>query len=139
MKCPKCNKDTLDSFGGVEGVEVDFCSECRGIWFDKGEMAFYVETPEDVPDIETALAAGTKTEGKCPRCETELVETYYVPDDILKIDICPSCRGIFLDFGELQWVEEIAARYSSFDIVARTVRELKKKGYAVIGVRSSKF
>ena len=36
MKCPKCD-DTL-SIGERNGVEIDYCVTCRGIWLDAGEL-----------------------------------------------------------------------------------------------------
>ena len=36
--CPKCKKKTLSYFNTSEGVVLDFCDECSGIWFDKNEL-----------------------------------------------------------------------------------------------------
>lgn len=36
MKCPACNNDLLIS--ERQGIEIDFCPACRGIWLDKGEL-----------------------------------------------------------------------------------------------------
>jgi len=35
MKCPKCGYDLIAVV--FEGVETDQCTNCHGIWFDKGE------------------------------------------------------------------------------------------------------
>ena len=133
MICPKCQKDTLQGFGQVEGVDVDFCSECKGIWFDAGELAFYVEVEKDVPDLEAAIASGKPSGHFCPRCSTELVETHYVPGESLMIDVCPSCKGIFLDKGEVPRVEKLSARQGGLERVTRTVAALEKKGYMILG------
>ncbi len=37
MKCPCCTDTTL-SMTDRQGVEVDFCPQCRGIWLDRGEL-----------------------------------------------------------------------------------------------------
>lgn len=37
MICPRCNKPTLDE-RERDGVTIDVCSECRGIWLDRGEL-----------------------------------------------------------------------------------------------------
>ncbi len=133
MHCPKCRQDTLAEFGQVEGVLIDFCSSCGGIWFDAGELAFYVETDEDVPDLPTAIAAGQPTEHICPRCHHTLVETRYLPDDPLLIDVCPSCHGIFLDKGEVPRVERLSARQGGLERVVATVKHLEKRGYIILG------
>ncbi len=37
MKCPICsNVDLLMS--EKQGVEIDYCPNCRGIWLDRGEL-----------------------------------------------------------------------------------------------------
>ncbi len=37
MICPRCNKPTLDE-KERDGVTIDVCRECRGIWLDRGEL-----------------------------------------------------------------------------------------------------
>ena len=36
MNCPKCNV-TL-TIADRQGVEIDFCPTCRGVWLDRGEL-----------------------------------------------------------------------------------------------------
>lgn len=36
LKCPKCGHDMKQKT--IDGVEVDQCTTCEGIFFDKGEM-----------------------------------------------------------------------------------------------------
>ena len=49
--CPRCKKKTLSYFNTSEGVVLDFCEECSGIWFDKDELASYIELSSDIPEI----------------------------------------------------------------------------------------
>ena len=37
MNCPRCTKDTLDEHER-DGVTIDRCRTCRGIWLDRGEL-----------------------------------------------------------------------------------------------------
>jgi Zn-finger nucleic acid-binding protein len=42
MKCPACtNVDLL--MGERQGVEIDYCPTCRGVWLDRGELDKIVE------------------------------------------------------------------------------------------------
>ena len=41
MKCPKCGSD-LDEIN-YQDVMIDKCSECNGIWLDKGELELLTE------------------------------------------------------------------------------------------------
>ena len=36
MNCPKCNLTLLMT--DRQGVEIDYCPQCRGIWLDRGEL-----------------------------------------------------------------------------------------------------
>lgn len=37
MKCPTCtNTDLLMT--DRQGVEIDYCPQCRGVWLDRGEL-----------------------------------------------------------------------------------------------------
>ena len=37
MKCPNCPDATL-AMMDRQGVEIDYCPQCRGVWLDRGEL-----------------------------------------------------------------------------------------------------
>ena len=37
MKCPTCVSTTL-VMSERQGVEIDYCPQCRGVWLDRGEL-----------------------------------------------------------------------------------------------------
>ena len=41
MKCPKCDADLMIS--DRQGIEIDFCPKCRGVWLDRGELDKIIE------------------------------------------------------------------------------------------------
>jgi Zn-finger nucleic acid-binding protein len=41
MLCPVCRVDLMMS--NREGVEIDYCPRCRGVWLDRGELDKIVE------------------------------------------------------------------------------------------------
>ena len=41
MKCPRCLVDLMVS--DRQGIEIDFCAQCRGIWLDRGELDKIIE------------------------------------------------------------------------------------------------
>ncbi len=49
MNCPLCNVDLMMS--ERQGIEIDYCPQCRGVWLDRGELdkiiARSVSTPVD--------------------------------------------------------------------------------------------
>ena len=41
MKCPTCAADLLMT--DRQGVEIDYCPSCRGVWLDRGELDKIIE------------------------------------------------------------------------------------------------
>jgi len=42
---------------------------------------------------------------KCPKCGATLVKKFY--KGMLEVDCCPNCRGMWLDFDELDRLEDV--------------------------------
>ncbi len=42
MKCPVCT-DTNLVMSDRQGVEIDYCPSCRGVWLDRGELDKIIE------------------------------------------------------------------------------------------------
>ncbi len=45
MKCPVC-KDVNLVMSERQGIEIDYCPQCRGIWLDRGELDKLIERSE---------------------------------------------------------------------------------------------
>jgi len=41
MKCPICELDLVMT--DRQGVEIDYCPKCRGVWLDRGELDKIIE------------------------------------------------------------------------------------------------
>ncbi len=41
MKCPTCEIDL--HIAERQGVEIDYCPRCRGVWLDRGELDKLIE------------------------------------------------------------------------------------------------
>lgn len=50
MKCPRC--ETALSISDRQGIEIDFCTQCRGVWLDRGELDKIVERASRYVDDE---------------------------------------------------------------------------------------
>ncbi len=49
MKCPACDVELTMS--ERQGIEIDYCPKCRGVWLDRGELDKIIErtvTPANV-------------------------------------------------------------------------------------------
>ena len=45
MKCPNCNETLI--MADRQGVEIDYCPNCRGVWLDRGELDKIIERSAD--------------------------------------------------------------------------------------------
>lgn len=41
MKCPAC--DVTLVMADRQGIEIDYCPQCRGVWLDRGELDKIIE------------------------------------------------------------------------------------------------
>lgn len=41
MQCPHCNVTLMMS--DRQGIEIDYCPQCRGVWLDRGELDKIIE------------------------------------------------------------------------------------------------
>jgi Zn-finger nucleic acid-binding protein len=112
--CVKCNS-ILDK-ATFQGLEVDLCPKCGGLWLDRGEITRAAKLPEaELARLRTLLTgkAGpppvpTEVVAPCPACPGKLAEVLL---GTVHVDYCSRCQGIFLDRGELQAaVEAVRAR-----------------------------
>jgi len=97
MRCPACRAELV--VVEREGVELDWCPFCHGLWFDAGELAALaatlgVEIPELVGDRE-------KGPRPCPRCKTSMDTLHLAQPPGLVLDLCPGGHGLWFDAGEL--------------------------------------
>ena len=49
MKCPVCTTVNL-VMSERQGVEIDYCPECRGVWLDRGELDKIIARAGDQPE-----------------------------------------------------------------------------------------
>lgn len=62
MKCPVCPDSTL-AMSNRQGIEIDYCPTCRGVWLDRGELDKIIERTAS----ETApVQAATPQRGPAP-------------------------------------------------------------------------
>ena len=56
MKCPTCT-DTALVMSDRQGVEIDYCPQCRGVWLDRGELDKLIERSATMATAPVANAA----------------------------------------------------------------------------------
>ncbi|UJJ58316.1 zf-TFIIB domain-containing protein [Rhodanobacter denitrificans] len=56
MQCPVCKGVQL-VMAERQGVEIDYCPQCRGVWLDRGELDKIIErSPQDLRSAQQAPA-----------------------------------------------------------------------------------
>jgi len=112
MDCIKCKKPM--SKAKMEGVLVDKCNICGGIWLDAGElemlMAHETKSPDElIREAKSEIIAEKSrllyTEGLCPKCQGQQMKRYMRAG--VELDRCPACKGLFFDYGELDKVMDM--------------------------------
>ena len=48
MKCPVCTTTDL-TLSDRQGIEIDYCPQCRGVWLDRGELDKVIERSAVMP------------------------------------------------------------------------------------------
>ena len=56
MQCPICT-DTALVMSERQGVELDYCPKCRGVWLDRGELDKLIERSGAMAEAPAASAA----------------------------------------------------------------------------------
>jgi len=119
MQCPR-DGVTLDH-ATKQGVEIDICPACGGLWCDPGEIEaaekVYAEVTRRVPAAPDEMTAGLRMAAEkqsppthCPVCEAENVREEYGLASQVLVDRCPDGHGVWLDRGELEAIEHFYAR-----------------------------
>jgi Zn-finger nucleic acid-binding protein len=86
MKCPNCNETLVMT--DRQGVEIDYCPNCRGVWLDKGELDKIIERSAQ-------YEAGYRKEEPGYRKEED-DDRYYSKDDYKRQPYPPKKKRGFL-------------------------------------------
>ncbi len=132
LKCPACTADLTPSRCDMTGLEIDSCFYCRGLWFDYNELRKFFSAPKLYNNFRLphnsfkVKIKNAPPQRLCARCpEIALVA---VQIDKVEVDECPSCKGIWLDSGEIARLIELQEK-GKLKGKAETVKQIKKGKY----------
>lgn len=101
MRCPACNEPAIAL--ELNGVEIDRCPACAGIWLDEEEIAWLAgpSASGSRPLAEALLRgdAGLDSERRCPRCNRVMRQEVL---SAVELDRCPAGHGIWFDAEEIE-------------------------------------
>jgi PAT family beta-lactamase induction signal transducer AmpG len=102
MRCPKCRSDMEQI--DVEGIEIDRCVTCNGIWFDAGEADALRSGKAagliDIGDASVGKVHNAIDNYRCPRCGDPIIRMVDPVQRHIWFEKCESCEGTFFDAGE---------------------------------------
>ena len=88
-----------------EGIEIDRCTTCRGLWFDAMEHDKLKKKAGAGQAIDTGTLppdAGERHKLNCPHCHTPMIGMTARGMPALKFESCTVCYGAFFDAGEFK-------------------------------------
>lgn len=104
-RCPRC-PGQLEPVS-YEGVDLDICRLCHGLWFDKTELAKFNKFDVDFP-LSPGNGITKKRAGvRCPRCDVFMKVIQYAAGADFEVDRCSGCGGVWLDEYEIQKIQQI--------------------------------
>ncbi len=120
LACPRCAGRRLIPAMTKQGVEVDYCASCGGVWLDKGEIFYFTRSAKLlVQELQRAQAQAQPGALRSPASGAPMrrLKVFGV-----ELDTCPDTGGIWLDKGEIQQVAAAADAGLRMDIDDSPVR-----------------
>jgi len=135
MTCPYCKTKLEKSI--FNNVEVDYCPDCLGLWFEKEEFRLAKDEKDknlnwlDIDlwkDIKKfKISSGIRL---CPFCRLPLYEIYYGRSGII-VDICNVCHGIWLERGEFKKIIEYLKEKADYEILNNYAKNLMEEAFEI--------
>jgi uncharacterized protein len=118
----------------IGAAQIDECRQCRGIWFDKGELE---ELKDEIdPDLRfldldiwsrKALFNINEESLKCPRCRKIAMRQVNFREPDIDVTFCPHCEGVWLNADGFKKILDAlsreAASRSASDYVKTSLKE----------------
>ncbi len=106
MKCPACKSPMI--VVEHEHIELDYCPNCSGVWFDSGELELLMECMQleaaslslDAVLTSPEAEAGEKKR-RCPICGDKMKKATVGRQPEVLIDACRRQDGLWFDGGEV--------------------------------------
>lgn len=118
MVCPVCNQSMI--ILELNKVEIDYCSNCSGIWLDEGELELLYSMDKSENELKKLFQESKSSKEKsykCPICRKRMLKTQFNETELI-IDKCPQNHGLWFDKGELEKVLSIKFNQSAQKVLS---------------------
>jgi uncharacterized protein len=122
MNCPRCKSSLI--VVEYNGIEIDWCPACEGLWFDRGEMeliATHLGRERSALEFDRPASTAERTL-KCPLCRKPMDKRLLGEPEPVVADICHVCGGLWLDHGEL---DQLLGRKDGADSAVPVIAHLR--------------
>ena len=118
MICPTCKSDMM--VVEYNKIELDYCTNCQGVWFDSGELELLLESMnlESQNVFLSNILSSEEDESsekkrKCTICGQKMKKTGIGQEPGILIDVCQRGDGLWFDSSELgQLTRQLAKKPS---------------------------
>lgn len=104
MNCPKCRSAMQPA--SHEGIEIDRCTKCGGLWFDMLEAENLKKLGGadalDTGSAETGQEQNRLEKIECPRDSSAMLRMVVNGQPHIWYESCPVCYGAYFDAGEFK-------------------------------------
>jgi len=135
MDCPN-NHQNLEEMM-FHNVQVDYCPECLGMFFDKDELRHAKDSKDEQLnwvdfDIwrDKSKFKVSNIDRRCPACRIPFMRVEYDASHV-KIDFCKHCQGMWLDRGEFKQIMVYLKKKSDYEILHHYTKNIAKESWEV--------
>ena len=104
MKCPNCSTELVAAMR--DGIEVEACPSCNGMWLNQQELTQLEDEAYDLGKKGSLVFDPEPSSRPCPVCDQALKRFHYRDYD-LELEFCEAGHGYWLDAGEDKRVLEL--------------------------------
>ncbi|MDO8548727.1 MAG: zf-TFIIB domain-containing protein [Ignavibacteria bacterium] len=124
MNCPVCNQPLI--ILELNRIEVDYCTNCHGIWLDEGELELLLQNSDEKNKLFNSFLIDNKSKEKsvkCPICFKKMDKIICGDKNKVTIDKCRRQHGLWFNKGELISVIEMGS-LDKHDKIIKLLREM---------------
>lgn len=136
MICPQCKTKLEKSI--FYNVEVDYCPDCLGIFFEENEFTQAKdERDKELRWLDIDLWKDkdklkvNKHHWICPSCQVPLYKVNY-NDSQIKVNVCNVCKGIWLERGDFKKIIAYLKKKADYEILENYLKDLLEEAAEIL-------
>jgi len=102
MICPNCKNPMIVL--ELEDVETDYCTSCKGIWLDNGELESLLVDAKEKEALLNSIKPDNNSKEiilRCPICNSKMRKVSVGVEESILLDECKNKHGFWFDSEEI--------------------------------------